>query len=563
MNWNENNYTQIPGTTSASADNIPSGEMNELYTESVIATTVILTVISISGIIGNSLVVWAFKKQVSQGVASGLLILLLACCDLFICLIIIPSTLYLDIWLAQTTDWVCRAHMAIKGLIVPVSACLLVLIAVERFLLICFIPGVPMKRHHLFLTLGTILITGFLLAVPMALHVRAIEQIKQKDELLDPRFLRNDLHQNQIGNFIQSRQISTRCDKDDRYISDHLYWYYQMFVFALFICLFVCTAGLYVVIFVFIWRHESLMYERYGAKNSRGYWIRIQATPTSSDHVKFEKINNLNANSLTQSPFQIPAIQIETENFLPNSLSESIHCACSCGSSCDHTLTEQQKTTTNCEIPTRSSQTEIVLPSSSSPCKSKSTHVCGQTSGLQTETNQSPFEDIPSDNEDYSSIDPNILSHKTRTQWAAAVLERKRRPHIRTAKTLALIAATFIVSYTPYLISTIIPIKSRSLNLFREDQKWFEQFKRVLFYLYFINSAINPIIYSCMNQHYQTRVRVLMKKFRNMLDRSRSSIRVPDLSTNLQILSTPNRKENCKQRSTIKTHLVNQGTNCR
>ncbi|VDP15606.1 unnamed protein product [Schistosoma margrebowiei] len=230
------------------------------------------------------------------------------------CLGLYMQELMTYIWTGDTTDWICRAHLTMKGFVVPVSACILMLIAMERFLLICFIPGIQMQRTHIVLSLVIIFCIGLLCAIPMGLHVRAIDLFKE--------------------------------------------------------LLFLGTAGVYALIFLFVWRHESFMYEKYGNPKMKGDWCNIE-------------INN-----------------------------------------------------------------------------------------------------------------PQL----SRTELSAANLERRRKPHVRTAQTLALVAANFIISYTPYLVYTTMPIQIRQIVLLKDKPHWTIQVRRILFYMYFINSALNPITYSCMNR---------------------------------------------------------------
>ncbi|VDP62600.1 unnamed protein product, partial [Schistosoma curassoni] len=112
----------------------------------------------------------------------------------------------------------------------------------------------------------------------------------------------------------------------------------------------------------------------------------------------------------------------------------------------------------------------------------------------------------------------------SRIELSAANLERRRKPHVRTAQTLALVAANFIMSYTPYLVYTTMPIQKRQVVLLKDKPHWTIQVRRILFYMYFINSALNPIIYSCMNRHFRVCIikfyTDLKMKFKRQLSRS-------------------------------------------
>ncbi|VEL16539.1 unnamed protein product [Protopolystoma xenopodis] len=87
---------------------------------------------------------------------------------------------------------------------------------------------------------------------------------------------------------------------------------------------------------------------------------------------------------------------------------------------------------------------------------------------------------------------------------AARLQERRRRPYIRTAQTLVAITICFILSYLPFLVQGLLrphvrPPMPYGTSIYGESSHF-------SLYLYFLNSVVNPIIYSCMNQHFQARI---------------------------------------------------------
>ncbi|KAH8875093.1 putative Amine GPCR [Schistosoma japonicum] len=552
MNFTQYNFStkiiQTNGSFVFPTNNKPlihlTTEPLEIYLPSIIATTIFLITVAIIGTIGNSLVVWAFKKQVKQGIISGLFILLLACNDLFISLVVIPCTLYLDIWTGDTSDWICRAHLTMKGFVVPISACILMLIAMERFLLICFIPGIQMKRTHIIISLTIIFWIGLLCAVPMGLHVRAIDAFKERDELLDLNTLKYGLSTLENDEWLNQLRVSKRCDKDDTYINDHLYWYHQICVLILFLALFLGTASVYALIFLFVWRHESFMYEKYGNSNLKGSWVRIHATPNSSvsinlsirnpikkrisfrkkinkhnrlqneqdkqgsnvyEHEKGEQIEQQNyhqrhsgeqSSRLPLSPQQQQQqtlginptlIDMTTSTSFVTSNLDRLSCVCLCeGNDNTDDLKNNQ-----CSIP-NNQIFNVNTPGNDNELSQCFIHL----TGLQVQSD-----------EKIKFTAEHSNPHPSRNEWSAVNLERRRKPHVRTAQTLALVAANFIISYTPYLVYTTMPIQKRQVELLKDKPHWTSQVRRVLFYMYFINSALNPIIYSCMNRHFRASTR--------------------------------------------------------
>ncbi|CAH8515779.1 unnamed protein product [Heterobilharzia americana] len=480
---NQTNQSTIVTTSNRTLVQIAT-EPVDIYLPSILTTTVILIIIAIIGTIGNSLVVWAFRKQVSQGIVSGLFILLLGCNDLFICLIVIPCTLYLDIWKGDTTDWICRAHLTMKGFVVPISACILMLIAMERFLLICFIPGIQMKRTHISLALTIIFWIGLLCAIPMGLHVRAIDVYKERDELLDLNTLKYGLSNFKSDEWINQAGVTKRCDKDETYINDYLYWYHQICVLILFLGLFLGTAGIYALIFLFVWRHESFMYEKYGNSRIKGNWVRIHATPNSSANIspsiwspikkrlsfrrKLKEINDVHSDKVKQcssgngcereqvndyqqqQPQQPPPPQQtlginQTQTDLTTSTSfdasnlDRLSCVCLCEREAD---VEDLKTVAS---PVPTDQSFNIIDNSRDTVQSQCFIHLNVLKVVSTEKDKcTPEMNL--------HLDQGHLQQTPRSEWSAANLERRRKPHVRTAQTLALVAANFIISYTPYLV---------------------------------------------------------------------------------------------------------------
>ncbi|CAF1397844.1 unnamed protein product [Rotaria sordida] len=104
-----------------------------------------------------------------------------------------------------------------------------------------------------------------------------------------------------------------------------------------------------------------------------------------------------------------------------------------------------------------------------------------------------------------SSIDPSVrdsISSKRRTSGfdgeTKRVFERQQRQerlaNIRTTFTLFIVTATFILMYLPSIIITLFNIKPY-------------EFREVLFLLYYINSACNPLIYSFFNVNFRNDIR--------------------------------------------------------
>ncbi|VDQ04895.1 unnamed protein product [Trichobilharzia regenti] len=518
----------------------------EILLPSVIATTILLVSISIIGTIGNSLVVWAFRKQVSQGIVSGLFILLLACNDLFICLIVIPCTLYLDIWTGDTTDWICRIHLSMKGFVVPISACILMLIAMERFLLICFIPGIQMKRKHIVIALVIIFCIGLLCALPMGLHVTAIDACKEHDELLDLNTLKHSLSTFKSKEWFVQLRVTKRCDKDETYLNDNLYWYHQICVLILFIGLFIGTAGTYALIFLFVWRHESFMYEKYGtSKAAKGSWVRIHAAMNSSGEPcspaiwnPFRKrlsfrhkqrqnnnacnTNNNNNNNNNSNNENVQNVKSKQQSLsLQNESNEVSHE--NLNQSQQEAIPLQQVSTLcvnqpQADLTTSTSFEASNLDRLSCACLCekegenedylKSIH--NPIFNYQNVIHKSPGGVVAGDSDEVVAKvkkQPQCLIHLNDIKISSSEKNKSPVDMKSNSNSPKQLTAANLELYTT------IPIQKRQVEVFRDKPHWTSQLRRVLFYMYFINSALNPIIYSCMNRHF----RACTQKFYNDL----------------------------------------------
>ncbi|CAF3401057.1 unnamed protein product [Rotaria sp. Silwood2] len=104
-----------------------------------------------------------------------------------------------------------------------------------------------------------------------------------------------------------------------------------------------------------------------------------------------------------------------------------------------------------------------------------------------------------------SSVDPtkrNSISSKRRTSGfdreTQRIFERQQRQerlaNIRTTLTLFIVTATFILMYLPSVIITLFNIKPY-------------EYREVLFLLYYVNSACNPLIYSFFNINFRNDIR--------------------------------------------------------
>lgn len=109
------------------------GVAHGISQEKIICVMCMLVIFSIFGCVGNGLVLYVFTKK-SDKVTSTSFILALAWTDFFTCLIIMPFTVT-NIGLDSRLylDFLCRAYQFLITSNVPLSAFIMVAIAVDRY----------------------------------------------------------------------------------------------------------------------------------------------------------------------------------------------------------------------------------------------------------------------------------------------------------------------------------------------------------------------------------------------------------------------------------------------
>ncbi|VDQ00702.1 unnamed protein product [Trichobilharzia regenti] len=230
------------------------------------------------------------KRPTTQtNLNSDLLIVLLAINDLIICAVDIPTTIFLIVWETRTYDFMCRAHVTLKAFTLTVSALFLVIIALDRWLLICFIPCIIMTKRCIIKLIIITYILGLLWAIPMGLHqgvhtyfkISTVDKLVPNDieayimfqELSSPSSASSSLPTSSVSSmkpssssfaYISSKFIDLitsftnygYCKSDERFISSSGYEIYQMSILILFAFIFTCICLFYGYLFFFILVHQ-------------------------------------------------------------------------------------------------------------------------------------------------------------------------------------------------------------------------------------------------------------------------------------------------------------------
>lgn len=243
------------------------------YMPSVISLTILLITLSLFGSLANIIVILIFNINTTHGI-SNTSIKVLACIDLIICSVDIPATLLWIIWKLPSNDALCKIHMTIKATIIPASVFVLVLIAVDRFLIICFIPSKVIKKKYGAYILISIFIGSLGLALPfgMAFGVRTGEiKLDDVDILLSNisnssmimeqgyRYPNATAHYNPLSFYIMPKT----CEMDNLFTSKESIERYQLMIFALFSILMTAIIIFYFFIFIYVWAKQKRFVTKY------------------------------------------------------------------------------------------------------------------------------------------------------------------------------------------------------------------------------------------------------------------------------------------------------------
>ena len=98
---------------------------------------------------------------------------------------VLPSTMF-GLWDAEVyTEVTCKFFELLRTSVIIMSTFILVLIAIDRFLILCFIPSIRIKHFHLKLIITAIVICALALGTPPALSVSVLLQ-DDTGQIIDP-----------------------------------------------------------------------------------------------------------------------------------------------------------------------------------------------------------------------------------------------------------------------------------------------------------------------------------------------------------------------------------------
>ncbi|XP_033764147.1 neuropeptide receptor 18-like [Pecten maximus] len=133
-------------------------------------TIVFLSAFALVGTVGNILVLYGFTRC-RQKFTSSLFILTLAGIDLISCVITIPSTIAMEVLNFNVTyDIVCKIYHFLVSTTIPLSAFVMVAIAVDRYFCICKPFAKVMTHYRVWIIVASLCITSICLGMLSCLN---------------------------------------------------------------------------------------------------------------------------------------------------------------------------------------------------------------------------------------------------------------------------------------------------------------------------------------------------------------------------------------------------------
>ena len=297
---------------------------------------VIVGILSISGTIGNALVLYVFSRQ-KQKPSSTIFILTLACTDFATSLVTMPYTIAIEVLKYKVEyDAVCKIYQFLVTTTIPFSAFVMVAIAVDRYLCIVhpFKHTMTIKRAKIVVALLAVLATTLGLLCSLMYGVRAkeisctakanstLEMLTSYNTSLTRRV--SDVHScntttEDINVVIKNRGY---CHKDQIIFDASFFNVYQKIYSAFFAICAVIVIVLYAIIYrsVLTRRRKRL----HLTKTCCGFWAESSVVETENEQTEFTTLNNgsKEKDGSCDSP-QIKTKSLQTETQVADSKTSS------------------------------------------------------------------------------------------------------------------------------------------------------------------------------------------------------------------------------------------------
>ncbi|KAF6040110.1 hypothetical protein EB796_001583 [Bugula neritina] len=221
----------------------------------------------IFGILGNILTIVMFSKYIKKTTTS-VFILALAAVDLSVCSISMPIWLFTTFTEDHGSELLCKADKFINFFSIPMSAGILLTIAIDRFLLVFFVKAKIITRYKakliiFFLALGCIAI-----AIPQTLSFTTLYKL---DEELVAAICQGTITCNTL-----------KCQHTSEYVSRDVWFYMWRSLIIAFLVMSVIFTSVYTSIFAKVYRIHRKM-----SRYTNSVHEKRREMPMQTDHVTF------------------------------------------------------------------------------------------------------------------------------------------------------------------------------------------------------------------------------------------------------------------------------------
>ena len=266
---------------------------------------VIIGVLSVSGTIGNALVLYVFARQ-KQKLSSTIFILTLACTDFATSLVTMPYTIAIELLKYKVEyDAVCKIYQFLVTTTIPFSAFVMVAIAVDRYLCIVhpFKHTMTLKRAKVIVALLVLLaITlGLLCCLMYGTNVKEFTCVKTNFTIDESDFnvtsrYRKVADPEECNSTLEDVSVTIvnkgNCHKDKIIFDESFFVVYQKIYSAFFAVCAVIVIVLYAIIYrsVLTRRRKRL----HLTKTCCGFWADTSTADHCNDaeQTEFTTLNN-------------------------------------------------------------------------------------------------------------------------------------------------------------------------------------------------------------------------------------------------------------------------------
>lgn len=425
---------------------------------------IMLGILGTVGFVGNSIVlIVLLRAKMKQ--TSVYFMVMLSILDLMACAVVIPGIVITEWHFPFPSDFLCKFWEAIRYFTIPTSAMVLVAIAFDRCIVICFAPR-RVSKNVTFMIISMILLIGISLGVLPALG---------------------------MGVYSSDGIYFGYCIPNYQYISLESLNNYMTGIISIFIVMIIT-----IIIFYFSIFFTLLLQNRKWSK-IRSQGLQTSANNANKPSTSMEKQTD-NSKELLRRRSSTNDVMFATRasekllkvpqngRIIPETTTDydtvhGVHIDCPMESALDTQIEDIEETPVT-SAKDNNSKRNGFLTSEKLPKKQTVKISPINITDIKKETQTSSQNKCTTKPNNKTLSSTNTRSHLIKTS---------RKTHIKTTQVLFTVTMVYIVSFLPtFLIAK---------NLLPEFEG-----RKVVYFMYFLNNTANPLIYSFMNPLFRKQV---------------------------------------------------------